>query len=73
MLAANNISTLAKPGANGMVERGFDRPRTPAWVHKLLGVRPAPAVVIENESAPTQIYQSVEGVSSVCAYRCYPR
>ena len=67
MLATNKLEIRTAPPT----PQKSDRARTPAWVNRLLGVRPAPAFSIETE--PQNTYPTVEGVSRAGAFRSYPR
>lgn len=71
MLATNNLNLHASPAKGGAATA--ERPRTPAWVNRLLGVRPTPALLIDEERQLPRVYPSVEGVSSASAFRSYPR
>jgi len=67
MLATNKFEIRTAPST----PQKMDRVRTPAWVNRLLGVRPAPAVLLEAETQKS--YPTVEGVSSASAFRSHPR
>ncbi len=67
MLATNKLDIRTAPST----PQKSDRVRTPAWVNRLLGVRPAPAYSMEAETQET--YPTVEGVSRASAFRSYPR
>lgn len=47
------------------------RPQLPAWMNRLLGVRPTPPLLPVEE--PVRRIPCVEGVSTASAYRSYPR
>jgi hypothetical protein len=66
MLASNQLPV------NSTIFTAKTASTRPAWVNRLLGVRPAP-IVEEHERDVPQVYPAVEGVTTASAFRCYPR
>jgi hypothetical protein len=71
MLATSKFDIRTAPPIARNSDRTSDRVRTPAWVNRLLGVRPAPVVAMDEVTQKR--YPTVEGVSSAGAFRSYPR
>jgi hypothetical protein len=73
MLATNQMA-IANSGTKHAAKASAKSPFTrPAWVNRLLGVRPAPVLLETSDLKTPTMYTSVEGVSSATTFRSHPR
>lgn len=73
MLATNQLAIANSSHKSGTKSSGKSHSFRPAWVNRLLGVRPAPILPETPDVESPTVYTSVEGVSSATTFRSHPR
>ncbi len=68
MLASSDLSLRQKPAPSA---HATTKVQLPAWVNRLLGVRPAPEITLESQTSTP--LPAVQGVTTASCFRAHPR